>query len=192
MILDDIACEYGVDTSIAFKFASNDSKEMLLNLRYFIDRYSDSNYVLAVLFGDNIENVLNFLLQLKKDCKLAGAYTLHMLCCELRKSQCITVEKAKEVRNQLRRVTEFWRLYIPGSCSGAASKCDELLIDLLTSVNFNMPKNIEYILKRLKELAVDADTKTFYKSLENDYIGKNNKSMIKKIIERANNDRILN
>ena len=55
-----------------------------------------------------------------------------------------------------------------------------------------MPKNIEYILKRLKELAVDADTKTFYKSLENDYIGKNSKSMIKKIIEKANRSRILN
>ena len=134
MILDDIAYEYGVDTSIAFKFASNDSKKLLMNLRYFLDKYSDMNYVMAVLFGDNTENVFRFIAQLKKDSKLVGAYTLHMLCCELPKNNCITVESAKEVRNSLKRVTEFWRLYIPGNASGTAGKYDELLLDLLKSV----------------------------------------------------------
>lgn len=192
MILDDIACEYGVDTSIAYKFASNDSKKMLVNLRYFIDKYSDGNYVLAVLFGDNIENVLNFLLQLKKDCKLAGAYMLHMLCCELRQERYISVEKAKEVRNLLHRAMEFWKLYIPGCCSGAASKRAELLVDLLNSVSFNLTENIEYILNRLKALSSDATLKRFYQSLENDYRRNDLDNMVKKIIEKANKERILN
>ena len=191
MILDDIAYEYGVDTSIAFKFASNDSKKLLMNLRYFLDKYSDMNYVMAVLFGDNTENVFRFIAQLKKDSKLVGAYTLHMLCCELPKNNCITVESAKEVRNSLKRVTEFWRLYIPGNASGTAGKYDELLLDLLTAVNFNMPKNIEYILDKLNEIAGDADSKMFCKSLRNDYLDNRNKNIIEKIICRANN-RTLN